>query len=81
MKQIKCRLLLFFVAIFLLSSSAMALESASVAPIEHVQAGETIEKRAEQTEWAYRYKNGKLQRRLWSITYGKWLTDWIDCEP
>lgn len=31
---------------------------------------------AEQTEWRYRVVDGKPQKRLWSITYGKWLTDW-----
>lgn len=31
---------------------------------------------AEQTEWKYRVVDGKLQKRLWSITYGIWLTDW-----
>jgi len=31
---------------------------------------------AEETEWKYRVVDGKLQKRLWSITYAKWLTDW-----
>ncbi|HBF65421.1 MAG TPA: hypothetical protein DDW34_06350 [Clostridium sp.] len=31
---------------------------------------------AEQTEWMYRAVDGRLQRRLWSLTYGKWLTEW-----
>ncbi|MEA5095296.1 MAG: hypothetical protein VB128_10100 [Sedimentibacter saalensis] len=31
---------------------------------------------AEETEWKYRVLDGKLQRRLWSITYARWLTDW-----
>ncbi len=31
---------------------------------------------AEQTEWRYRVVNGYLQRRLWSITWDKWLTEW-----
>lgn len=31
---------------------------------------------AQETEWRYRVLDGKLQKRLWSITYGKWLTDW-----
>lgn len=35
-----------------------------------------IETHAEQTEWRYRKYNGQRQRRLWSITEGKWLTDW-----
>lgn len=27
-------------------------------------------------QWKYRYVNGRLQRRLWSITNNKWLTNW-----
>lgn len=34
----------------------------------------------EETEWVYRYNNGVLQKRLWSLTYGKWLTEWVDCQ-
>lgn len=31
----------------------------------------------EETEWYYRITgDGLFQRRLWSITYGYWLTDW-----
>ena len=33
--------------------------------------------RAEETKWYYRYNNGVKEKRLWSITYGVWLTDWI----
>ncbi len=33
--------------------------------------------RWEETEWYYRITDdGLFQRRLWSITYRKWLTDW-----
>ena len=31
----------------------------------------------EQTEWVYRVVNGRLQMRLWSITYGIWRTEWL----
>lgn len=31
---------------------------------------------AEQTEWRFRVVDGRLQRRLWSLTWGKWLTEW-----
>ncbi len=34
--------------------------------------------RAEETKWYYRTVNGVLQKRLWSVTYGRWLTDWMD---
>lgn len=33
--------------------------------------------RAEETEWIIRWADGLIQKRLWSITYGYWLTDWI----
>ena len=33
--------------------------------------------RVEQVTWKYRTYKGKKQRRLWSITYEKWLTDWL----
>ena len=34
--------------------------------------------RWEETEWYYRITDdGLVQKRLWSITYRKWLTDWI----
>lgn len=36
---------------------------------------------AEETEWVYRIHNGYYEKRLWSITYGKWLTDWIVIRP
>ena len=33
---------------------------------------------AEETGWFFRTTNdGLLQKRLWSYTYGIWLTDWI----
>ena len=34
--------------------------------------------RLEETKWYYRVTEGGLiQKRLWSITYGYWKTDWI----
>lgn len=40
--------------------------------------GEQIAPLAEETIWYTRIYNGKLQRRLWSITNGCWLTEWMD---
>ena len=37
--------------------------------------------RAEETIWYFRIVNGIKQMRLWSITYRKWLTPWIDIGP
>jgi len=36
--------------------------------------------RQEEFMWFYRVVNGKEQMRLWSVTYGRWVTDWIDCD-
>ena len=33
--------------------------------------------RPEETIWYYRVADGLIQKRLWSLTYGYWLTDWI----
>lgn len=35
--------------------------------------------RAEEIGYVYRTHNGVKQYRIWSFTYGYWLTDWIDC--
>lgn len=35
--------------------------------------------RAEETRWYFREYNGVKQKRLWSLTYGYWKTDWINC--
>jgi len=39
--------------------------------------GEEIVPFGEQTEWVYRVVDGRLQMRLWSITYGIWRTEWL----
>lgn len=40
--------------------------------------GGSISPQAEETVWYTRMYNGKLQKRLWSITNRCWLTEWID---
>lgn len=39
-----------------------------------------ISPQAEETVWYTRWYNGKQQKRLWSITHSRWLTDWIDMD-
>lgn len=36
-----------------------------------------IQPRLEETTWVYREINGVMHMRLWSLTRGIWLTDWI----
>ena len=35
------------------------------------------EPKREESEWCYAVFEGVLHKRLWSITYGIWLTEWI----
>lgn len=37
-----------------------------------------VSPQTEETEWRVRWYEGRRQRRLWSITYGRWLTEWED---
>jgi len=75
----KKRSMLFFLAA-VLSLSMMAVPAAAM-DIPETPDDTIITPQAEETEWVYRriIATGQCQRRLWSITYGYWLTDWIDC--
>ena len=39
-----------------------------------------IEPRGEEFQDYYGIYNGKKEYRVWSVTYGYWVTDWIDLE-
>lgn len=42
-------------------------------------ATQSVSPRAEETKICYRtLPNGQVQYRIWSVTRGIWLTDWID---
>lgn len=77
MKKIVC--LLLSLALFA-SLSVPAFAEIRNEPVEDEIVSMTQEpsgSRLEETEWYYRIADGLLQKRLWSITYGYWLTDWI----
>lgn len=40
-----------------------------------------ISTQADTVRWYYRDNNGVLEMRLWSITRGIWLTDWVPVYP
>ena len=42
---------------------------------------EIVTPASEETVWYTRIYNGMLQKRLWSITYQEWLTEWEDVAP
>lgn len=55
-----------------------AASAGALTPIAISEQGD-VAPAAEQTQWVFRTtEDGVLQKRLWSITYGVWLTDWID---
>lgn len=35
-----------------------------------------ITTRGEVTEWKFRMYNGQQQKRLWSVTYNRWIGEW-----
>ena len=67
------KLLFTVIAIMLIAVTLIgtvgAANIAEAAEIENVT-------RAEETQWYYRVKDGVLERRLWSLTYERWLTEW-----
>lgn len=71
---------LILALVICLSFSALAFAECPEAPEE--ESGEELivpdeQTRWEETEWYYRITDdGLFQRRLWSLTYGYWLTDW-----
>ncbi len=66
----------------MVGSCVSALAAEAVTPILPAQAEDSgIAPHAEETVWCTRVHNGILQKRLWSITNGRWLTDWIDIGP
>jgi len=75
----KKRPMLFLLAA-MLSLSMVAIPAAAM-DIPETSDNTIITPQAEETEWVYRQviATGKYQKRLWSLTYGYWLTDWIDC--
>lgn len=59
---------------------ALTLFAAGIAPA-HAYAPPSGESGAviqsEEVCWCYRTNHGVEEMRLWSLTYGEWITDWI----
>lgn len=49
---------------------------ASSPPITITAPDSVLSSRVAKTEWRYRVVDGKTQKRLWSLSDGKWLTKW-----
>ena len=72
---------LLLAVILCLSLSATAFADYTALACGEDSDDSVSDQRAEQTEWVYRIYNGNIEKRLWSNTYGKWLTDWIYVGP
>lgn len=74
MKHLKKAMLglLCTVAVF---NTCIPMASAAYCPTAATQ-NTAIVVCAEETEWRYKQVNGVWYKRLWSITYAKWKTDW-----
>lgn len=66
------------ICVLIVASLTMSAAAIEIPVLESVPqpTTETITPRADETEWFFREYNGRYQRRLWSYTYARWLTDW-----
>ena len=77
MKRIICALILCISSLF----SVAAFADYSVVDAPEAVNTSSVQPYAEETRWVTRIHNGNYEMRLWSITYNKWLTDWIIIGP
>ncbi len=68
------------VAVMLLGMPVRASDFVTVNNGETIT-GEEEPVREEEYVWFYRTYEGRRQKRLWSLTYQRWVTDWIDIGP
>ena len=80
MKRFIC-LVLALIMCLSVSSVALAEDVQPIVDINSPSADSDSPTRAEETIWYFRVVNGRTQMRLWSITYRKWFTEWIDIGP
>ena len=64
---------IFIVALFLSKTPSKVHAGSQLTTYNN----EEIVTYAEEVKWYYRDVNGRQQKRLWSRTYGYWITDWI----
>lgn len=69
----------FLVSLFLIGGGVLQTSSiyaSSMVTLTNVTSIPTVITRVAKNEWRYRTVDGKLQKRLWSLSEGKWLTEW-----
>lgn len=69
----------FLVSLFLIGGGILqtdAIYASSMVALTDVNSTSIAITRVSKNEWRYRVVDGKLQKRLWSLSEGKWLTKW-----
>ncbi len=80
--KMKKKVVALLLALLAIGNCMSALAAEVDPPARVAQTGDSgISPQAEETVWCERYHEGRWQKRLWSITHGIWLTDWIDIDP
>ena len=67
--------------VLLLSLNIIPVQASSTIPMPASISEDVVAPASEETVWYTRIYNGMLQRRLWSLTYQEWLTEWEDVQP
>jgi hypothetical protein len=76
MKVKNCFICLSTVLLLVASDSGVNVSATETTTVINNIQNVSIVPYAEVTEWHYQIVGGRLQKRLWSITYAKWLTEW-----
>jgi hypothetical protein len=85
----KLTLLMATITVFLILAPTMSVEASSPAnmsssadvDITTFSIPSIMSVEWEETEWVFATKDGYYWKRLWSLTYGEWLSDWIRLAP
>lgn len=64
-------LLLSILALTNIPNNVYAISQESISKVN------IISPQAEEVAWYFRHVGSRKQKRLWSRTYGHWITDWI----
>lgn len=81
--KLKKTIIALLLALVTVMSGAGALAAEAAAPVSptNVAGNGIVSPLAEEKVWCTRVYNGWLQKRQWSLTYERWLTDWINVCP
>lgn len=76
-KHLIVPIMIFFSILLLDQGNVHANSESNIVDITLPNNSEEISPQStERVRWYYRTVNGRQQRRLWSLTSGRWLTNW-----